>query len=115
MYFRGKNVRIQADYVFTKVDGDLFTVRDLANDSGGALTFTRNAEQVLGSAAREGTTAYFKFYGDPNQDDFTLAIYNEDEELVDQLAVSDLRMTWQTALLLAIADVGRDSPDAIVE
>lgn len=114
MYFRGKNVRIQADYAFTKIDGDLFTVADLANDRA-TLTFTRNAEEVLGSAAREGTTAYFKFFGNPSQDDFQLEIYNEDGEMVDALFVSDLRMTWQMALLLAIADVGRDSPDAIVE
>ena len=105
MYFRGKNVRIQADYLFSKTDGDLFTVRDMTEPEG-ELRFSSEAARELG--VRAGRPVLFKFFGTPAQDDFVLELYDEDENLVDGLLVSDLRMTWQAALLLALTDISRD-------
>jgi len=115
MFFRGRNVRVHADYRFHKEYGDLFTVEDMtsylppapsSDPERGLLKFTREAADTLG--VRAGSEVYFKFFATPSDDDFVLELYDEDGQRVDALYVSDLRMTWATALVMAITDISRD-------
>lgn len=108
-----RTVRIQIDYTFNRQWDDVFTVTDaLANPKRQPLVFTAFAEQESQGLAEEGETAYFRFHG--HGDDYQLDIMTKHGSVVDTLFVSDLMPPWQMALVLAIADIARDSREAMV-